>query len=244
MNQIIDLSASKNNFTVKSGPLRTLQSKGYIYDFRLKEDNQLVCLQIDKIFSSEMIKVKLADLWYNYTTHMCRYVHTIDSMCGIKGLLVAEKIYLPNQDVITKLIEKYNELSAATQCNDFPGLHIPKRKPAEDRLLVRYKDKIIPLPYTDIALFYLEHELIQLTTFSGKSYFVQRSLEDLEKNLGVDFYRVNRQALVNKMAIKDLSISLNRTITVNLNCTFSQKIVVSKLRSNIFLDWLSTNPSI
>jgi hypothetical protein len=245
MNDMIELASSKRLQGIESSLLNSLQGKGYTYDFRLQKDNQLLCLQNNKTFSGEKVKVGLADLCYDYTTHDCKYVHTIDSACGIKGLLVAEKIYLPDREIIGRVIEKYNELTKVPEIdNIFPGFNmLAKKNPAEDRILVRFKDKIIPVLYNDIALFFLEHELVQLVTFDGRSYFVQRSLEDLEKHLGINFYRVNRQSLINKAAIKDLSTSFTRTITVNLKCQCPHKIVVSKLKSSNFLDWLTLNPA-
>jgi len=80
---------------------------------------------------------------------------------------------------------------------------------------------------------------VQLVTFDNKSYFIQKSLEELEKQMGVWFYRVNRQFLVNKAAIKDVSTSITRTITINLKVNFINKPVVSKQKSASFLDWLT-----
>jgi two-component system response regulator LytT len=110
---------------------------------------------------------------------------------------------------------------------------------SDDRMLVRYQDKIMPIAYTDIALFFLEHELVQLVTFDNRSYFVQKSLEELEKLMGDRFYRVNRQFLVNKTAIKDVSTSITRTITINLKFNFTNKPIVSKQKAASFLDWLT-----
>jgi two-component system response regulator LytT len=116
---------------------------------------------------------------------------------------------------------------------------LEKRNKSDDRMLVRYKDKIMPVAYTDIALFFLEHELVQLVTFDNKAYFVQKSLEELEKQMGDSFYRVNRQFLVNKAAIKDVSTSITRSITINLKFNFTNKPVVSKQKAASFLDWLT-----
>lgn len=141
---------------------------------------------------------------------------------------------------VTKALAKYKELKDILN----PLNHnlilemLEKRNRSDDRMLVRYKDKILPVAFTDIALFFLENELVQLVTMEGKSYFVQKSLEEMEKQMGNPFYRVNRQFLVNKAAIKDVSTSITRTITVNLNITFPHKPVVSKQKAAGFLDWL------
>jgi len=116
---------------------------------------------------------------------------------------------------------------------------LEKRRRQEERILVRFKDKILPICYGEIALFHLQHELIRLVTFGNKVFYVQRSLEELEDQLGSSFYRVNRQFLVNKNAILDLTTCGKRTIMVNLNFIFPEKISVSKHKCGHFLDWLA-----
>ncbi|WP_158795623.1 LytTR family DNA-binding domain-containing protein [Pedobacter sp. L105] len=145
-----------------------------------------------------------------------------------------------DKTTVARAMSKYRELKDMLS----PLSHnlilelLEKRNHRGDRMLVRYKDKILPVAFTEIALFYLENELVQLVTFEAKSYFVQKSLEELEKQMGISFYRINRQFLVNKTAIKDLSTSITRTITVNLNVAVAHKPVVSKQKAAGFLDWL------
>ena len=142
---------------------------------------------------------------------------------------------------VAKALAKYREMKdMLSPLNHNLILELlEKKSKGEDRMLVRFKDKILPIAYTDIALFFLEHELVQLVTFDNKSYFVQKSLEELEKQMGNGFYRVNRQFLVNRAAIKDVSTSITRTITINLKFNFANKPVVSKQKAGNFLDWLT-----
>ena len=145
-----------------------------------------------------------------------------------------------DRGTVGKALTKYKELKQMlSPVNHSHVLELlAKRSRGEDRMLVRYKDKILPISYNDIALFYLENELIQLVTNDNQSYFVQKSLEELEGEAGPSFYRVNRQFIVNKSAIKDVSTSLTRTISVNLKFPFAHKIIVSRNRVVSFLDWL------
>lgn len=142
---------------------------------------------------------------------------------------------------VARALLKYKELKDMLNPVDHNVLLelMNKRIKGDDRMLVRYKDKILPIAVTDIALFFLEHDLVQLVTFDGKSYFIQKSLEDLEKQVADQFYRVNRQFLVNKKAIKDVSLNLTRSITVNLIFAFPQKPVVSRYKAAAFLEWLA-----
>lgn len=108
-------------------------------------------------------------------------------------------------------------------------------------LLVSQKDKIIPLPIQDIALFYIEHESTFIFTFGAKTYTIGKSLEELERMMGSDFFRVNRQYLLSRPAIKHASHSLSRKLLVYLTIPYQQTITVSKEKSPLFLSWLAGN---
>jgi two-component system, LytTR family, response regulator LytT len=106
-------------------------------------------------------------------------------------------------------------------------------------ILVYYQDKILPVKLEDIALFYIEREALQLMTFSGQYYSLSKSLEEAEQLCGQDFFRVNRQFLVNRRAIKDASHYLSRKLCVNLSVPFSEVITISKEKTPPFLAWLA-----
>lgn len=106
-------------------------------------------------------------------------------------------------------------------------------------MLVYHKDNIIPVKMDDIALFYIESEVTHLVTFHQKGYTINKSLEELEKITEDDFYRANRQFLINRKAIANASQYFARKLSVNLNLPFHEKILVSKEKSSDFLNWLS-----
>jgi two-component system response regulator LytT len=106
-------------------------------------------------------------------------------------------------------------------------------------VLVYHKDNIIPIKVDDIALFYIESEITHLVTFHQKEYTINKALEELEKITGNDFYRANRQFLVNRKAIANASHYFARKLSVNMVIPFKEKILVSKEKSSSFLNWLS-----
>jgi DNA-binding LytR/AlgR family response regulator len=83
-------------------------------------------------------------------------------------------------------------------------------------VLVYIKDKIVPLKTSDIALFYTEDETTYLMTFNQTRYHLNKTLEELEKITGSHFYRANRQYLVNRKSIKDVTQWFHRKLVVNL----------------------------
>ena len=106
-------------------------------------------------------------------------------------------------------------------------------------LLVHYKEKILPIKLQDTAVFYLDGNLVHMVTFDGKVYFPGKSLEELEKVTGRNFYRANRQSLVNRNAIIDVSNHLGRKLWVNVSVPLKESITVSRDKAPHFLKWLS-----
>lgn len=107
-------------------------------------------------------------------------------------------------------------------------------------LLINYKDKILPIRIFEIALFYVENELTHLLTFDNKVFTVGKNLEELEQICGKGFFRVNRQCLINRKAVVDVTRFFSRKLLVNLTVPFEEIITVSKEKTPQFLGWLET----
>jgi two-component system response regulator LytT len=121
---------------------------------------------------------------------------------------------------------------------------LESRKSLQDAsVLVYIKEKIIPVQLADIAFFYIENEITHLVSFDQKTYFINKTLEELEKITGSDFYRANRKFLINRKAIKDVSHYLHRKLLINLTISVStiESITVSKEKVTPFLHWLSAH---
>jgi two-component system, LytTR family, response regulator LytT len=114
-----------------------------------------------------------------------------------------------------------------------------KVTPKTASVLIHQGDKIIPLNSKDIALFYIENDCTYAYTFDQKKHFVAQKLEALEMTFAVAFFRANRQFLVNRKAIKDVSHYFNRKMVANLNVPFSEQIIVGKLKTTEFMQWLA-----
>lgn len=108
-----------------------------------------------------------------------------------------------------------------------------------ESILVYYQDKILPVKLDDIALFYIENEICHLQTFSGKLFYPNKNLDELERMIGTGFFRTNRRSLVNRKAVVDASTYFARKLLVNLSVTFNEPVTVSKERTPLFLKWLT-----
>jgi two-component system, LytTR family, response regulator LytT len=113
-----------------------------------------------------------------------------------------------------------------------------KFQPKKQAIVVRHRDKIIPLDASAIAVLFIEHGGTYAYTFDEQKYLVGSNLEELELSFAPDFFRANRQFLVNRKAIKDASQHYNRKMQINLNIPFKEEILVGKLKITQFLEWL------
>jgi two-component system response regulator LytT len=142
---------------------------------------------------------------------------------------------------IDYILKPFTEKTVSAALEKFKALRGTPRQKTAAAILVYHKDKILPLKLEDIALFYLEKEIVRLETFDEKTYIVNKPLEELEGLIGAAFFRVNRQFLINRAAIKDVSQYFGRKLLVNLQMPFEEKITVGRLKVPAFLSWLAGN---
>lgn len=109
----------------------------------------------------------------------------------------------------------------------------------QQSVLVHHGDKIVPVRVSDIALFYVARESTRLLMYNQQEFAVNKSLEELEKVVAGQFYRANRQYLINRQAIRDASPYFARKLLVNLRIPFAATITVPKTKAKDFLDWLA-----
>lgn len=108
-------------------------------------------------------------------------------------------------------------------------------------LLVRYKDKIIPVNIDDVAFFYTFAEKVTLTTLTGDSYPVDKTLEALGQQLPDErFFRANRQFIISRRAVKDIAVWFGSRLALNLTIETPERIIISKARVPEFKQWLQS----
>lgn len=106
-------------------------------------------------------------------------------------------------------------------------------------LLVQVKDKIIPISTEDIAFFYTSNERVSVTTLDGRCYPVDGTLEGHYGALSTEqFFRANRQFIIARRAIRDMSVWFGSRLAVNLSVDTPERIIVSKARTSEFKAWL------
>jgi two-component system, LytTR family, response regulator LytT len=109
----------------------------------------------------------------------------------------------------------------------------------KNAVIIRQRDKIIPLEMTSIAFFFIDNSYTFAFTFNQEKFIVNDTLETLEQSFAPSFFRANRQFLINRKAIKDASQFFNRKVIVNLTIPYKEQILVGKLKITPFIEWLA-----
>lgn len=113
-------------------------------------------------------------------------------------------------------------------------------KPAhKDRFLVKSGPHLVFLADQDIAWFRSSEGLTQAYTFSGKKYFVEHTLEELERLLNPHtFFRVGRSLTVSLQSIHKIHPHLNGRLKLELQPASAEDTFVSRERVGDFKQWL------
>jgi DNA-binding LytR/AlgR family response regulator len=149
-----------------------------------------------------------------------------------------------DKTTIEEAFRKYHKLKDSfsgkyTNLDQIIQLIENRRKQIKASVLVYKQDKIIPVRFEDIAIFFIDNEITRLITFDQKFYVINKTMEDVEEISPDDFFRVNRQFLINQKAIKEASQYFGRRLSVSLKVPFPETITVSKNKVPAFLKWLS-----
>ncbi len=118
---------------------------------------------------------------------------------------------------------------------------INKGKTYQTSFLIRLREKIYPVLVADIAFVCLENEVIYLYTFKGEKHPITKTLDEIENAVPPQhFYRINRQMIINRLAIKEIETYFNQRIVVQLTIPTSEKVLVPRLKVPPFLSWIET----
>ncbi len=114
-----------------------------------------------------------------------------------------------------------------------------KKESYKDRFLVKTGQQLAFLAVSDIAFFRSGDGLTQAFTFSGKKYFVENTLEELERLLDPhDFFRVSRNMTLRLNAIHKIHPHLNGRLKLETQPAAPEDVFVSRERVGEFKSWL------
>lgn len=114
------------------------------------------------------------------------------------------------------------------------------RDEGKKSFLVFQNNKYITIASDQIAFFYTRHETTHLVSFQKQTYTIPTSLDQLQGQLSPSqFYRLNRQYIINFSAVKEVEHYYGRKLLVHLHVPAPDDLLVGKEKSTAFLGWLS-----
>lgn len=114
-----------------------------------------------------------------------------------------------------------------------------KEKKAQISFSIRLEGRMYFVPVDSIAFIYLEEETVYLIDFNGEKHVISKTLDAIEKAVSSQqFYRINRQMIVNRQAIKDVATYTNQRIVVHLTVPTPEIVIVPRLKVKPFLNWI------
>ncbi|OOQ60337.1 hypothetical protein [Mucilaginibacter pedocola] len=69
-----------------------LHQLGYGFDFSLNINKQILCVQNGLAFIQEALSIKLIDQVYDSSSRQFKYIHTVETDTGQKGILLLNHI--------------------------------------------------------------------------------------------------------------------------------------------------------
>lgn len=151
----------------------------------------------------------------------------------------AEKLY--------KSLDKLSWLTPASETNDFSTViaqlkfHLESMQKRQYTLLVNDRDSILPVGADNIAYFESRYGQIKCTQFDGRSFFLTASsLDQLTGSVDTSqFYRVNRNRLLNRRAIKGLRYFSKEKWQVIVFPDAREPVFISRMKLSAFKNWLA-----
>lgn len=152
-----------------------------------------------------------------------------------------------NTDEIEKALDKYQNLSKskgeissekiADLINYFKENGI--QQDYKKSYLVHYQNKLIPLNIDKIHWFFTSQEIVYAYTEDATKYVIDSSLEKIQSEINPNqFYRANRQYIVQRKAIKDIDFYFNGRLMLNVYPKSPEKIIVSKAKATECKKWM------
>lgn len=107
------------------------------------------------------------------------------------------------------------------------------------KFMVRLNDKILPIPVNDIAYFLSEDKVTWMFTSDGSKYVMDQSLDILSSQLSPSrFFRISRGCIIASSAVQSIIKLQGGRLKINAVPRSGPEILVSRSRSDDFLQWL------
>jgi len=117
---------------------------------------------------------------------------------------------------------------------------IQQEKSHREHFLLSHRDRMVPVSAEEFAWFEIRNEVVRGMTADQRQFIMDESLQELEEQLDPQqFYRANRQVLINRDAIIDIEPYFNGRLLVNLKPAHEDDVIISKARAGKFKGWMN-----
>lgn len=143
-------------------------------------------------------------------------------------------------DELQKALERLRERTASGPAIDLQALASHFQPVSyKERFLVKSGQHMTFIPTADIAFFRSSDGLTQAHLFSGKKFFIEHTLDELERLLNPrDYFRVSRAVAVRIEAIRKIHPHLNGRLKLDTEPAAPEDLFVSRDRAGDFKRWL------
>ena len=183
----------------------------------------------------EMMEVEIPII---FTTAYDQYAIDAFRVNSIDYLLKPVK-----QDRLESALAKLRKLSKsdlAQYIEQIAKLH-PERK-YSDKLLIAYRDKLIPVSVDEIACFYTTNSVTQIFLRDGTTYPYPKTLEQIISSLDpTRFIRANRQFILSRLSIREIGVWFDSRLRISIDTPVPEQIFVSKNKASEFKAWIVSN---
>lgn len=151
-----------------------------------------------------------------------------------------------DEEKLTRSLNKFSKIMSITDIEEYKEKLNQMLEQTNNNykksLLIYFKDKIIPIKTENIDFIHSESGLVTVYLNNGQRYIVNYTLDALEKRLNPqEFYKANRQFIINRRTIQDVEHYFTRRLIVRLKVNTPDNIIISKVKATDFLRWVETN---
>lgn len=117
--------------------------------------------------------------------------------------------------------------------------NISSKAGVRERFLAKSGTRYISVSATDIAYFYTKGKLQYIKTKKNEDLVIDKRLDEIEADINeTNFFRVNRQFILNYSHIEKVHAWFSGKLKVQVNPVPYEEIVISRLRAARFKKWL------
>ncbi len=143
------------------------------------------------------------------------------------------------RDAFAKYDTLKESLNPGTEIINLLKQKFSQKQSYKTSILVHFRERFIPVAVDKIACFVVENELLYIQTFDNVRYAVFKSMSEIESSIDPSlFFRINRQVLLHKHAIKEVQPYYNRKVIIITDLKIKEQLIVSRLKVTEFMNWI------